>query len=121
MTTLGFIVLFAGFFLVVWGRLYLNSFWGTHIYKYENELATNYKLVTSKPYKICRHPIYFGQSCMVIGTALIFNNWAHVVLAILLIVVNIFRAIQEEIFLKETFTDNWEKYKNETPFFFPIG
>jgi len=119
-TTAGFVILIIGFWFVVWGRLYLNGFWGTHIYQYADaEIKNQYKLVTDKPYRACRHPIYFGQSFMVLGTGLVFNNWFHIGLAALLIAVNVVRAKKEEKFLEETFPTEWKKYKNKTPFIFP--
>ena len=117
-STFGFIVLVTGFCFVLSGRLCLNSYWGKDIYKYD--ATQHYELVKERIYGACRHPIYFGQVCMCFGTALIVNNWIILVFAILMLIMNVFRAIREDKFLKDWFQDEWEEYRNKVSFFVPF-
>lgn len=113
----GFGLLFLGFVFVLLGRLYLNSFWGKDIYEYNKN---DYKLVRENVYGICRHPIYFGQVCMCLGTAFELNNWIIFGLAILMIIMNVYRALREDRWLQEFFGSEWEEYKNKVNFFMPF-
>ena len=114
----GYIVLVIGFCCVLLGRLYLNSYWGKDIYKYND--AQTYELVQECIYCICRHPIYFGQVCMCFGTALVVNNLIVLVFAVLMLIMNIFRAMREDKFLKDCFQDDWEEYRKKVSFFVPF-
>lgn len=117
-STFGFLILIIGFFFVLSGRLYLNSFWGKDIYSYDN--SGNYKLVKENVYKACRHPIYFGQVCMCIGTALVQNNYIILAFAALMVIMNVFRAYREDKFLKNYFNEEWKEYQKQVSFFFPF-
>lgn len=117
-STFGFIVLLIGFCCVLLGRLYLNSYWGKDIYKYD--ATQHYELVKECIYGTCRHPIYFGQVCMCFGTALIVNNWIIFAFAVLMLIMNIFRAMREDKYLKNCFQDEWEEYRKKVSFFVPF-
>ena len=112
--TVGFGLLIVGFAFVLLGRLYLNSFWGKDIYSYEDK--DNYKLVKENVYGKCRHPIYFGQVCMCLGTAFVLNNWVILVFAVLMIVMNVYRARREDDYLQKCFGSEWVEYKNKVNF-----
>lgn len=117
-SVLGFTILIIGFFFVLSGRLYLNSYWGKDIYKYDDK--QEYTLVTEKIYRICRHPIYFGQVCMCIGTALVQNNWIILFLSILMVCMNVIRAKREDHYLAKCFGEKWEEYHKKVSFFVPF-
>lgn len=119
LSTIGFVLMVLGFIFVVLGRLFLNSFWGKNIYDYE-EIKDSYKLVKENVYHLCRHPIYFGQVCMCMGTALIVNNWVVLVASILMLPINMYRAHREDKYLEEYFKNEWSEYKNATNFFIPL-
>lgn len=111
-STIGFIFMIIGFIFVVLGRLFLNSFWGKNIYDY-GEVKDSYKLVKENVYHLCRHPIYFGQICMCVGTAFIVNNVYILLASILMIFINICRAYREDKYLKEYFKQEWNEYKDQ--------
>lgn len=115
---LGFGLLFVGFVFVLLGRLYLNSFWEKDIYSYEDK--DNYKLVKENVYSKCRHPIYFGQICMCLGTVFVLNNWVILIFAALMIIMNVYRASREDEYLQKCFGDEWKEYKNKVNFFMPF-
>lgn len=117
MIGIGFAFLGGGFIFVVLGRLYLNSFWGKDIYSYEDK--EKYKLVKENVYGLCRHPIYFGQVCMCMGTAFVLNNWIIVGLSFLMICMNYYRAKREDAYLEAWFGDEWKEYENKVNFFVP--
>lgn len=116
--TVGYGLLILGFLFVILGRLYINSFWGKDVYEYPAECG--YELVTRNVYGKCRHPIYFGQTCMSLGTALVLNNWLALAFSIALTAVNVTRAKREEKWLKDFFKEEWTEYKNETNFLLPF-
>lgn len=117
-TASGYGVLLLGFAFVLLGRLYLNSFCGKDIYTYEEK--ETYKLVQDNVYSLCRHPIYFGQVCMCIGTAFALNNGIIVAFAFLMLLMNLYRAEREDKFLQSFFGDEWEEYQKKVNFFFPF-
>lgn len=118
-STAGFGFLILGFAFVVLGRLFLNSYWGKDIYNYE-DIKDSYKLVKENVYHLCRHPIYFGQVCMCIGTALVVNNWIVLVASVLMFLINMLRAWREDKYLEGYFKNEWSEYKNATNFFIPL-
>jgi protein-S-isoprenylcysteine O-methyltransferase Ste14 len=115
----GIVFVILGLLFVIWGRLYLNGYWGKDCYMYDDE--STYELVTEAPYKLCRHPIYFGQICMVWGTALALNNIMHYIFALIITAVNSLRAKNEDKFLHEIFGVKWEAYKDKTSWILPIS
>ena len=117
-SSLGYILLLLGFCYVLLGRLYLNSYWGKDIYQYDNPEI--YKLIKDHIYATCRHPIYFGQVSMCFGTALVLNNIIILVFAVIMLVVNIFRARREDNYLKKCFKTDWEEYQRTVSFFIPF-
>lgn len=119
LSTFGFILMIVGFTFVVLGRLFLDSYWGKDIYNYE-DVTIGYELVTKNVYHLCRHPIYFGQVCMCIGTALIVNNWIVLVASVFIFAINIIRARREDEYLSGYFKKEWDDYKDNTNFFIPL-
>jgi protein-S-isoprenylcysteine O-methyltransferase Ste14 len=111
----GFALMFLGACSVIYGRFCLDGKWGLHLYTYESSP----ELVTDRIYKMCRHPIYFGQMLMSIGTALVLNNWIILLIAGLVILMNCTRARNEEKSLKDTHKNKWEEYRNKIPFIWP--
>lgn len=115
---ISFFIITIGAIFTISGRIYLGPRWSAHLYK----LQTNQdeKLITTGPYKIVRHPIYFGHFLMVLGSIIVVNE-IHLIIfsSILTIILGIFRAKREEGLLSKKFNDEWGEYKHTTPAFVP--
>lgn len=117
----GMLLAFFGLWLVVDSRIFLNGYWGEDIYDYSRAdpdgKISKHELITKGPYSKMRHPIYFGQALMTIGTALALNSWFILVLAIIKTGFNIRRGVREDRYLKIEFPE-WKDYKSNTDFWF---
>ena len=77
-------------------------------------------LVTTGPYRLVRHPIYFGFVLLTLGQALAFSSW----LACLILLVGIvptfaWRARAEETLLNRTFGERYALYRRQTKMIIP--
>ena len=72
-------------------------------------------LVTTGPYAIMRHPIYFGALLMGIGTELALAS-PYMLIVILLMPLIVWQIHREERLLSSVFKDAWAAYKNNTPY-----
>lgn len=85
------------------------------------------ELATSGPYSFVRHPLYFGNSLMLLGFAISLTQtdrlWATLVLWSLILVylttVYKWRVDFEENSLEKKFGAAWTNYKNSVPQFLP--
>ena len=98
------------------GRIQLNGYWGPDIYEYEN--PADRKIIRSGLYRKTRHPIYFGQWLLVVGTGLSTQNLLFaLLLTIFSLTLIIIRAIREERYMKKVFGEDWSDYVRKTGFF----
>ena len=83
-------------------------------------MATARNLVTSGPYSIVRHPLYFAEAIMIIG--LIIANWsiAAVIVGTIQFAFQFRRMFNEERVLRRTFPE-YEEYAKRTPFIIPFS
>ena len=114
----GFALMAVGLLVAMEARASLNGFWGGGIFSYPNE--SDNVFVRHGLYEYIRHPIYFGQILLTIGTALMVNNYLVSFLPLLTIVSNILRAKAEENDLSKRFGDEFEDYKNKSDFIIPF-
>src|SRR5262249_26316202 len=110
----GFILQFIGLYLVILARVYLNGYWGPQIYNYPADAK---HLERRGPYKYGRHPVYFGQILLVLGSVLIVNDTIFDMYMFIVLYLNISRAVEEEKQLLKMFGNEYEEYKQETGFF----
>jgi protein-S-isoprenylcysteine O-methyltransferase Ste14 len=78
------------------------------------------KLVTDGPYCLIRNPMYFGT--LLIGTGIIsilLNFWALSVFLIIYLLIYVPQISREEKILLKRFGEDYEKYRNHTPKYFP--
>jgi protein-S-isoprenylcysteine O-methyltransferase Ste14 len=74
-------------------------------------------LVTSGPYRWCRHPLYLSFMAMVLGIDLMFGSPFGVLATLFLALPSvIYRARLEEKALADRFGEEWEAYKGRTRF-----
>ena len=82
---------------------------------------TEGKLFTNGIYSFCRHPIYLGISLIILGFALILNNFDGLIIYPLLLLVNLFTGkIEEKYDIGPRFKDEYPQYKQQTRMFGPI-
>jgi protein-S-isoprenylcysteine O-methyltransferase Ste14 len=102
----------AGDFLVALGLLVVffvfreNSFASATI-----EIAAEQKLVATGPYAIVRHPMYSGAFIMLLGVPLALGSLWGLITVIPIMVVIIWRLVDEEKFLQKSLT-GYSDYQN---------
>jgi protein-S-isoprenylcysteine O-methyltransferase Ste14 len=76
--------------------------------------------VTTGPYRIVRHPIYFGFFLLTAGEALAFASWPAL-LALLggIVPTFVWRASREERLLRRTFGERHDSYRKRTKMIVP--
>jgi len=83
-------------------------------------IKKNEILAVEGVYKLCRHPLYFGSFLISLGLSITAKNifiWIYFIVFFPLLYIP--TILKEEKFLKEKFKDEYEKYQNLTPIFFP--
>ena len=112
---LGLALVLAGLAFAVWARVHLGGNWsGTVTVKEAHEL------VRSGPYAYVRHPIYTGLITAVLGTALA-SGTLRAAFGFLIITVALQRKLRaEEAFMRETFPEEYERYRAEVPALIPV-
>jgi protein-S-isoprenylcysteine O-methyltransferase Ste14 len=77
-------------------------------------------LVTTGPYRLVRHPIYFGLFLFAMGEALAFGSWPAVMIVLSGIAPTFaWRARAEEKLLSRTFGDRYPAYRQRTRMIIP--
>ena len=77
-------------------------------------------LVTTGPYGVVRHPIYFGLLLFAIGEALAFGSWPALIIVLSGIAPTFaWRAYAEETLLSRTFGDGYTAYQTRTTMIVP--
>lgn len=108
----GLAVAFYGALRAAAGRIYLNGYWGVHIYNY----GESHKIVNQGPYRSVRNPIYQGQFLLVLGTAFVASSFIFFLFAIFTFLMNHARVLVEERELGELFKADYEAYKRDATF-----
>ncbi len=110
----GLIIFFTGLAISITGRIQLSNNW---VDLEDFQVLPEQKLVKSGIYRYIRHPIYSGDTLLVIGLELALNSWL-VIGALCLIPIVYKQALDEEAVLSQAFPD-YEDYKMETKMFIP--
>jgi len=109
---------FPGIGFILWGRLALGSMYFVST-GFSAQLFAGHRLVTSGPYAITRHPMYFGLLIAGIGGLLLYQTWTGVVFVGCGLGV-IRRALREEEVLAKTFGAEWMEYRARVPMLLPF-
>jgi protein-S-isoprenylcysteine O-methyltransferase Ste14 len=90
----------AGDALIVLGFLFV--FWVFRVNSFTSgiiEVAAEQRVISTGPYGLVRHPMYFGALIMLLGVPIALGSWWGVLTLIPMTVVLILRLVDEEIFL----------------------
>lgn len=72
------------------------------------------------PYSLCRHPLYLGSFCMMLGFCLVVGNPLHLVVVLgPVAVIYWFTMLSEERKLADRFPESWNAYAARVPRFLP--
>lgn len=112
---IGLGIFIIGSILMIWAPLHLGKQFSGLV-----TIQKDHKLITDGPYKYIRHPRYLGGILGVFGIALIFISIIGILLAIGVTILLIWRIIDEEKLLHETFGDEWEEYRKRTKKLIPF-
>jgi protein-S-isoprenylcysteine O-methyltransferase Ste14 len=103
-----------GMALAVWARRYLGRNWGMPMTQ-----RAEPELVTSGPYRLIRHPIYFGLLIALAGTALV-NNVLGLIVVAVLIPYFYYCGVIEERHLAAAFPNAYPEYRRKTKMLIPF-
>jgi protein-S-isoprenylcysteine O-methyltransferase Ste14 len=115
----GLALFITGALMIVWARTTLGRMWGISTSR-EVKLLADHQLVDAGPYRLIRHPMYFGWWVALLGTVLIYRTWILVLLLGMSLVVFYRRARLEEKTLAERFGPAWKDYVARTRFLVPF-
>lgn len=99
----------------VWARIILGKNWSGAIQKVQGQ-----RLITKGPYKYIRNPIYTGIIGGFIGTFITVGTLASLIGMLIIVVTYILKIIKEEMFLIDTFGDEYLEYKKRTWALIPL-
>jgi protein-S-isoprenylcysteine O-methyltransferase Ste14 len=112
---LGCLLAVAGAVVIVRSRMELGSAWSLVPIA---DAARGF--VTTGPYRIVRHPIYFGFFLLTAGEALAFASWpAFLVLLVGVAPSFVWRASREERLLRHTFGERYDLFRKQTKMIIP--
>ena len=114
---LGALLYFPGLAFVLWGRLALGNMYFVST-GFGAQLFAGHRLITQGPYRIVRHPMYFGLLLAGFGGLLLYQTWTGVIfIACGLGVIR--RALREEEVLSKEFGAEWADYCRRVPMLLP--
>ncbi len=89
---------------------------------YSSTLVTreNHQLITHGPYRLVRHPIYFGVLIAILGVPVYAPSLFGFLILLLLIPIFLFRIKMEEEMLTEFFGDEYRAYRTTTKKLIPF-
>jgi protein-S-isoprenylcysteine O-methyltransferase Ste14 len=111
----GLALVVVGLVFAVWARVHLGRNWSGIV-----TVKEGHELIRTGPYALVRHPIYTGLITAVLGSAIISATVrAAVGLAIIAISLTVKSRIEER-FMRETFADQYLRYREEVPALVPF-
>jgi protein-S-isoprenylcysteine O-methyltransferase Ste14 len=112
---IGVALVIAGLAFAIWARVHLGGNWSGTV-----TVKQGHELIRSGPYAYVRHPIYTGLITALIGTT-VASGTVNAALGLAIIVVAFVRKSRtEEDFMRETFPDEYERYRAQVPALIPF-
>ena len=104
-----------GFPLALLGGLL--AVWGIATIGWTNSLGVRTGFVASGPYRFTRNPQYLGDNVLFLGLSIIVNSQFLWITHALIALVFIITPLSEEVWLKEQYGEEYERYRRDTPRF----
>ena len=104
-----------GMSILLWALRTLGRNWAPSL----SGVRTDTVLVTAGPYKLVRHPIYFGLFVFLVAQALVTANLILLLPTLALVTLLYMQLPEEESMLIERFGDDYREYMKRTPRFIP--
>ena len=95
----------------------LLAIWGIATIGWKNSLGLREGFAASGPYRFTRNPQYLGDNVLFLGLSIIANSQLLWVTHALLALVFIITPLSEEVWLKEQYGEEYERYRRESPRF----
>ena len=112
---LGFLLTITGIGFSFWARFFIGRNWSSDV-----TIKQDHQLIRSGPYRIVRHPIYFGFLLALLGTALLANE-LRAYLGVLLCAAGFhLKAAVEEKFMTQQFGSEYQQYRQQTKALIPF-
>jgi protein-S-isoprenylcysteine O-methyltransferase Ste14 len=112
---IGLALLVAGLAFAVWARVHLGRNWSGAV-----TVKEGHELIRSGPYAYVRHPIYTGLITAVAGTAIV-SGTVRAALGFVIVAVSLPRKLRtEEVFMRETFPGEYQRYSADVPALIPF-
>ena len=104
---LGYLFLLAGLVIRIWCTFYIGN-------------RKSKEIITEGPYSICRNPLYIGSFLLAVGVGFCFENLLMLILVPLIVIpVHIIVVRIEETYLESKFGEQYRRYKQKVPRFWP--
>jgi protein-S-isoprenylcysteine O-methyltransferase Ste14 len=111
----GFAITLSGFAIAVWARFVLGRNWSATI-----TIKQDHEIVRRGPYAFVRHPIYFGATLAMFGTAIYFGTFRGLLAVALTFSGWWMKSRMEERFLVEQFGSQYREYQREVKALIPF-
>ena len=95
----------------------LLAIWGVATIGLKNSWGLRDGFLASGPYRFTRNPQYLGDNVLFLGLSIIANSELLWVTHGLLALVFIITPLSEEVWLKEQYGEEYERYRRDTPRF----
>ena len=95
----------------------LLAIWGVATIGLKNSWGLGDGFLASGPYRFTRNPQYLGDNVLFLGLSIIANSELLWVTHALLALVFIITPLSEEVWLKEQYGEEYERYRRDTPRF----
>ncbi|WP_428738695.1 methyltransferase family protein [Sulfurimonas sp.] len=108
--SIGLIIMFYGLRMAALARAVINGYWNPNIVIYTDK--NNQKLKTNGIYSRLRHPIYVSQFLLAFGTAIAGTSYLLLLFPLIIALINLRRARNEDKELEQIFGSEFTKYKD---------
>ena len=95
----------------------LLALWGIVTIGWTNSLGVRDGFIAWGPYRFTRNPQYLGDNVFFLGLSIIANSQLLWITHALLALVFIITPLSEEVWLKEQYGEEYERYRRDTPRF----
>ncbi len=112
---IGFTITLAGISIAIWARFILGRNWSATI-----TIKQDHEIVRRGPYRIVRHPIYFGTTLAMLGTAIYFGTFRGLLAVALTFAGWWFKSRMEEEFMLQQFGPRYREYQRDVKALIPF-